>query len=411
MTFIIVGFVCLALLSTAIIYYKTKKYQCALITLGVSVLIPTIILYIMYGSYYRSVSYYREFWNNHVVKVTYYQAWDEKVSCRHPKYCTRLVTKTGTRTDSNGRTSTYTYTVTETYQCGWLHAYDVDFHPEYWDGDLDNGGDISISKGSYNFYKDLWKNNTFIDLNRHYHSIDGDKYESKWNNELLTIFPYITIHSYKNKIRACPSIFGFTSISKELQDKFKSPAEINNTHVVYNFDTKLNINFADEYLTKINASLGSKYQIHNIILLFNSKLYDQDIINIIRSAWKGPNKNELVTLIGVNADNEIEWCQLMSWSDDTTIHAKIRQDILDLRKFSDVKICNSILDNVKKYWKRKHFADFEFMKVEIPGWIFISGVVSSLITNIVLVIIMFIKGNEMFIQRNGFTYNRIRRYY
>lgn len=401
MIILITGVICLALVTGIILLFLTKKIEISLTSLIFTLGIPLLILGISYGTYYRNICYYNEFWNNQVIKVAYYEPWDEKVSCRHPEYCTRTVTRT--HTDSKGHT--YTTTELERYQCGWQHAYDVDFHPEYWEGILDNNNDIFITKDIYNLYKSLWGNSVFIDLHRNFHTIDGNKYESSWNNELLTIFPYTTIHSYKNKIRACPSIFGFKTASKELKEKFKSPAESRNTHVIYNYDTSININGMDEYLQKINASLGLKYQIHNLVLLFNSDKYSAEVINDIKSAWKGPNKNELVTLIGINSNKEIAWCQLMSWIDDTTLHAKIRREIIDLKQFSDIKICNIILDNVKKLWHRKHFADFEFLKFELPLWIIILTFIISVISNIISGIVFFIMRDELFlVKRKMYRY-------
>src|SRR3972149_10094291 len=41
-----------------------------------------------------------EFWGSFVLKTEYYEDWNERVSCRHPRY------RTETSTDSKGHTTT-----------------------------------------------------------------------------------------------------------------------------------------------------------------------------------------------------------------------------------------------------------------------------------------------------------------
>src|SRR5271157_3487331 len=60
-----------------------------------------------------------EYWSGYVIHSQYFEEWNEKVSCRHPKY----------HTDSKGRS------------CfdGYEHSYDVDDHPPQWEVTDSNG--------------------------------------------------------------------------------------------------------------------------------------------------------------------------------------------------------------------------------------------------------------------------------
>src|SRR3990172_10624960 len=80
-----------------------------------------------------------EFWGSAATDAVYYEAWNEKVNCRHPVYCTRPVTKhkkvthyTGTGENRRSYETSESYVDIERYHCGWEHSYDVDDHAPYW---------------------------------------------------------------------------------------------------------------------------------------------------------------------------------------------------------------------------------------------------------------------------------------
>ena len=108
----------------------------------------------------------------------------------------------------------------------------------------------------------------------------------------------------------------------------------------------------------------------------------ETIINDLKNAWNGVNKNELVICVGLN-EKQIAWCESASWMDNTTIHAKIRQDVFDLKNYDGIKIADIADGNVKKLWQRKHFRDFEYLSVQVSNWVYISGIISTFIINIV----------------------------
>lgn len=86
----------------------------------------------------------------HATGCRKWEAWDERVSCRHPKY------KTETYTDSEGKTQT------RTVQDGYEHMYDVDYHPE-WHELLTTLGDWSTSEEHYHKLVSWWGTPTFYD--------------------------------------------------------------------------------------------------------------------------------------------------------------------------------------------------------------------------------------------------------
>jgi len=342
------------------------------IAFAFTITLPIILSTMMWFIVKQSLVSYKEYWNNKIEEVDYYESWDEEVPCRHPKY------RTETYTDSDGHTHTR-----EVFD-GYKHLYDVDDHPERWEGIVDSGDAVDITQGEYDLYKGLWGNSTFIDMNRHYHSKDGDKYFSSWNNQIMSIFPYTSIHTYKNKVRASHSIFNYSDkkVNKEIEELFKHPINKNSFEVFFNYGVNVTTVAENDYLRKVNALLGRAKEIHCMVFLMDSEKYDQSVTNDFRYVWNGPNKNELDIFIGVNKDKDVVWCDIMSWCDDTTIHAKIRQAIFDLKKYNGMKIVDIVKDMVPQYWSRKHFRDFKYLSIDMPMWVSIICILASIAWNI-----------------------------
>ena len=149
-----------------------------------------------------------EYWSGYVIDAEHYEAWNEKVACSHPKYCEE------TYTDSDGKTKT------REYQCGWQHAYDVDYHPEYWEKTDNNGICKQITSSEYSRVKQVLGNESFVNMHRNYHTIDGDKYICRYTGGDEQIDIMCHDHYYTNKIQASHSVFNFKSVSKEEKIKW-----------------------------------------------------------------------------------------------------------------------------------------------------------------------------------------------
>lgn len=351
---------CLGIISSLIFYFlKIVKLTEIAIPLLVTTFPAILVTSAIWFGVRNSMVSYKEYWNNKIINVNYYESWNQRVSCRHPIY------RTETYTDSKGHIHSREVLV------GYMHPYDVDEHPPYWEGVLDSNDVISISEPDYGLYKNLWGNNTFIDLHRNYHTKNGNEYTSAWNNQIVTIFPYATIHTYKNKVRASNSIFNYSKkdIPEDMKKMFQRPVDVGTFDVFFNYGVEVSTASENDYLRKINALLGREKEIHCMVFLFSADKYDQTIMNDIRYIWNGPNKNELDIFIGINKDKEVVWCDAMSWCDDTTIHSQIRQAIFELKKYNGMKVVDIIKDMVPKYWSRKHFRDFEYLSVDVPTWV------------------------------------------
>ncbi len=343
------------------IYLPCCMVLCSLLTWG-----------ICGGAKYGKASF-SEVWHFKNIAVSYYEDWNERVHCRHPKYKTQTHTRI-----VNGKSQTYTVTV----QDGWQHAYDVDYHPEDWTSTDERGIQHSISKKTYNEWKSLWNNSQFVDLHRNYHTNDGDKYESKWDHEFDHIYCYNEFHSYQNRVRASDhSVFKFEKPTPELLEKYPRPVDGGNANAILYYGIQpayLEL----ERFNRLNSVLGPIYEVHVLIMLFDATQYGAEEVQRVKSAWEGPNKNEFVICVGLDKTHKVVWCEPFSWMSDTTLHAKMRQALLDLPQFSYEKMFVHVRDLVPRYWKRRDFDEFDYLTVDTPTWAVIVAVVINFLVSV-----------------------------
>lgn len=317
----------------------------------------------------------QEVWNLKINRVEYYEPWNEKVSCRHPHMVSEEYTDTESRQDKKGRSYTVKVRKTRMVQKGWEHAFDVDYHDPEWKSVDENGDSHDISQSEYHKWAMLW-GEKFQDLNRNYYTINGNEYYAQWDGTFPKMYPFSEIHTYENRIRVTENVWNTFNPSEADEKQYPRPAESNNTTGLLSFGPAIS---SDEELVmrRTNALLGKTYQIHNIVVLMNES--DRDRPDVILNAWRGPNKNELVTFVGVDGARKVQWCKVYSWCEDTTIHSLIRQDVNEMGIFDVNKISQIIQNRVPKYWHRRHFSDFSYIKIHISVWWYVLSISLSLV--------------------------------
>lgn len=299
-----------------------------------------------------------EYLGGWVQEVEYYEDWDEKVSCRHPEYCTRTVS----RRDSEGRS----YTTTERYQCGWQHLYDVDYHPPRWQS-ATTLGTHSISEARFNHLVSQFDNKSFVDLNRRYHSNDGDKYVSKWRGEAVRIEPYSVQHTYENRTQVSKSVYTYPDVDPKVYGLFDYPGLDGDGKQPFLLGvTGSSTTIVQRKLEYLNSTLGPKKQVRVFIIGFKDKPiqagFDQ------QTYWKGGNKNEMVITIGSSGDGDVQWCHVFSWSEKEDLKIDIRQKIMEQKKLDLVDFVDWLYPELDKRFIRKRFRDFDYLTVQPPLW-------------------------------------------
>lgn len=302
-----------------------------------------------------------EYWTGAATVAEYYEDWNERVSCRHPKY----------KRDRKGNS----------VQDGYEHSYDVDYHPPVWQVTDTNKITVNIDSECFQRLCTKFGNKDFVNLHRRYHSKDGNLYRTNWSGDESRIEPIITQHSYENRIKAGSSVFKFQDVDPKTYHLFDYPK-------IHNFYEQpcilgnggITQQVAEVQLSRWNAKLGPTRQCRIFILIFRDVPlqagFEQECY------WKGGNKNEFVVTIGVNKDDEIQWTHAFSWTEVETLKIETRDYINSLQKLNLEMIVKWLGPEVEKSFKRKHFKEFSYLTVEPPGWAICLVFVLTILVNI-----------------------------
>lgn len=350
---------CIPIITSLLLWFVFKNK----ISIQLSSICTVIILgYILIHTYIikQNLTNDTEWWGNYITRVNYYDDWDEEVPCRHPIYCT----ETYTYECGDGKTSR-TCTGTRTYVCGYEHPYDVDYHPEYWTKEFDNSEEYNISASEYYKYASKWGNEFYKEeLNRDYHSNDGDDKVCDWNNDPLTSEAIITEHTYENRIQASHSIFKAEKIdTSEVKSYklFEYPECINGKqNCLLGLKGSKETNKLLEY---INGYYGSRKQFKLFICCWENQ--SEITAEKQHSYWDNLNKNEFLVCLGLDKNKNITWCKTYSWMDKPTLSVKTERYFKNNNKLNLKEFLNWLPNKIENNWSRKQFKDFKYIKVDI----------------------------------------------
>lgn len=321
----------------------------------------------------------KEYWGSFINRVEYYEAWDEEVSCRHSYdcFCT---------TDEDGN---------EDCQTCYMHSYDVDYHSPYWHLITTTGETIGISKSEYERLRKLFSNEFFEELNRDYHSDDGDKYYSAWPKDSAKAVPVTTIHYYENRVKAADqSVFHYREVDtadirfyglKEypvIYDEYKQEAVLGD----YTEDGKI----ANKKFQYINGLLGSKKEVRVFVLIFRNQPVDAALYQ--ESYWSGANMNEFVICIGIDNARNVKWCYPISWTPAEKLKADVKQFVISQDTLNLSLLADYLQPQVDKQFIRRDFKEFDYLTVDPPMWAIILAFILTLGLNLGLS--YWIIGNE-----------------
>ncbi|BAX25550.1 hypothetical protein BPT24_051 [Tenacibaculum phage pT24] len=318
----------------SVLAFLIYKHKLVWVELIAPTIVGLIIIFVCKSIMINGLTNDTEYWTNFPIEARYYEDWDEYIK------------QTCTRTVSCGKGCT----TTQTYDCSY-----VDYHPEYWVMIMNDGSTKYISKTYYNFLLKLWgTGKTFVNMHRDYHYNDGDMYKSVWNKKFEDIQPYVTKHSYENKVQSVNSVMKFRELdSLDVKGLYDYP-DVDN----YEQESCLGCSDEDNKLLNIwNAYYGYKYEIKMFILVFDDN--DGNLGELQQEYWKGGNKNELVVCVDKNG----RWVKTFSWCDDK--HIEVNVDNIFMRDIDMKSKIDLMIKEVEKNWKRKHFSDFDYIIVPL----------------------------------------------
>ena len=326
-----------------------------------------------------------EYLSYYISKIRHEDEWNEQVRVR----------KTRTYRDADGKEHEETYYVNETK-----------YHPEKHIAYLNNDDKITISGQYYNQIKKSWNvPMKFIDMHRHYHTIDGDAQEYEWNNNKETIETYVIEHQYKNKIIGSQSAFKFNEITEKeakqlgLYDYPELKGHTQNFIIGYD---KFVSHKNRRQIQILNSLYGKDKEVTFFVLIYPNTTVS--IVEDQRSYWQGGNKNEFVICVGVDSlTNNVQWAQCFSWLDDVTMEVECRDFIVKQKTFNINKL-SEWLENHLELWKRKEFKDFDYLNVNLSDKQEIAIIITVIILSIIIGIIEYNILKEK-INKNGFRNN------
>lgn len=356
---------------TAFVLYFLFRHKMAWWEYAVPFGASIILILIMKFSTELSQTADTEFWGEPLNQAIHSQAWDEEVPCRHPIYCTRTV--------GSGKNAH-----TETYVCGHVHSYDVDYHPEYWEITTATGNSARVSQSEYIRLTKKWANERFVDKHRDYHSIDGDWYVTDCPNIDEKLECFVTSHYYENRVQASHSVFNYPEVDEKditfygLYDYPQITDGYKQRGILGNGDTTQRT--AENKMQILNARLGPTKEVKVFILIFRNK--SDDVAYHQECLWKGGNKNEFVVCIGVDDACNVKWCRPFSFTEVQETKIETRNYVQEMGKLNLSKVVDFLHLELKQKFKRKNFEDFSYLTVEPKTWQVILTFVLTLIINL-----------------------------
>lgn len=300
-----------------------------------------------------------EYLGGYINRITYYEPWDEMVRVRH------------TRTDKDGDTEVY-------------YTWEREYHSErYTYVDNESNWEHYLSKKEYEIIKKRMGNKTvFRDMHRDYHRIDGDAYDIYWDKTIEHLYDITTPHSYTNKIKASQShtIFKYSDISEEDAKElglyeYPDIKLMNQNPIIGRYASDKD----KQRIKYINATYGKTHQFRVYILFYEGK--NIEISEQQKAYWQNGNKNEFVVCLGTQQDSVV-WCNPFSWCDEPKLEVLTRDYFIQNPKVDIDAYGKWLQTQIPTKWKRKEFADFEYIRIGLSRGQYIALIIIMILLNI-----------------------------
>ncbi len=313
---------------------------------------------------YNTDKTFTEYHNYYVKEVQYFEPWNEYIH------------KTCTRSYSCGNNKT----CTETYDCSYVQYHDAEFVAIF-----NNDESRSISEHEYNDIKHKFGNSTFKELDRNYHTIDGNEYFSIFKNGSELVYAAFE-ESYTNRVKESDlSVFDYKKIPKDKAQKLKlyDYPEYNG---IFNYNSVIgssNINIIKEF-NYVNAVLSDFKNVRIVLCVYDGNKTNVGTGLNQEAYWIRGNNNEVVVCVGI-VGNECKWCHVFSWTKANIVNIKIRDYINDNKaniNWRDLSVeCFNVVKNEYKY---RDFKEFDYLTIDPETWQIVLVYVLALIVNIII---------------------------
>lgn len=179
--------------------------------------------------------------------------------------------------------------------------------------------------------------------------------------------PTAVQHSYTSYIKGSPdSLFRHQGSSEKYKGKI--PAYPDDVYDYYRLNRFVSLDVAadvpawNDALSDVNADVGSPRQANVIVVLTRQP---RDWFYALQEEWIGGKKNDVILVVGLDAEDKPVWAEVMAWTIDPIFKVKLRDDVLDEGVLTPKKVVDAIRRNTMSYHRRKPMADFEYLKSAI----------------------------------------------
>lgn len=319
-----------------------------------------------------------EYWGNTIVRVEYYEDWNEYIqkTCEDKCCC-----------DKDGNNCTITY-----YDCSY-----VDYHPARYVAIDSQGEEYSISSDQYASFVRKFGQPTFTELSRNYHTDDGDLWTTTWGGSMKNFEPITTSHTYENRPQVASSVFSFPTVTEQEKKEHKlfEYPEIRSWRKLPGIlaDSAYAVpDSANILMNWLNSTLGDKKQVRSWLLVYRNAPAETGYLQ--EAYWKGGNKNEVIVMVSLDNANKVQWVKVSSWCEVELLKIEIRNHIKKMKVFDPVNTVKFMHQEINAKFVRKQFKDFDYLTVEPPTWAIIVTFIVTLLANI---------GTSLWLVKNHFN--------
>lgn len=291
-----------------------------------------------------------EYWNTYAVKAEYfepYQTYDHETCTR--EHCT------GSGKDRSCWTETYDCSTCDDYGPKWIITDNT--------GKSYRTNNVHVQQ-----LASKWGNYRKVDLRRdieYYGGCgkDGDKYVTTFDKVFEHTQPICKQYVYENKVQCSKSLFNFEpvdSADSAFYGLYRYPYY--ERMGIYNYNPLIGAHHpvAAQRLSRHNAWLGSKKQVHMMLLVFNNQPIAA--AHMQEAHWKRGNKNEFILCIG-RQNKETQWAYVISWTDKEVLKARVAQKAREM-PYDLVKVVDMMAKEVDDGYVRREFEEFSYLTVE-----------------------------------------------
>lgn len=240
-----------------------------------------------------------------------------------------------------------------------------------------------------------WANSKTIELHREkeYRIInDGDQRVTKWPGTWQTAEPIAEMHTYTNKTQ-CSSTMRFLQVTEEDVEKyglFNYPTFYGGYEVVTIMDNNSKYwRMADQYFRYLNGVLGPKKLLRIWVLIFRDK--PKEAFEYQKSYWKNGNKNEFIITIGADKAGNVQWGDVISWTEIEDLKVDFRDYLAKMKIVSEeslIKLAEFSEKELGSRYVKPDFKKFDYLSVQPSKTVMI--VIATIITLVTIGVVLFV---------------------